>query len=254
MASTSDQTTNDKWLLARVEDAVEQSTRTHRPQFIGFLDECQAATVSAWLHRNSGDAQWLLWGGHEEAQRVVLGVFDSNAVPSTEAFPLVSVAFSYRSSVHLTHRDVLGSLIGCGIVREKIGDIACADGLAVAFIRRELAAFVAENLTTIGREGVTCPFDGDVPPLHTFKPISGTLASARLDATLKVLLGLSREKACELIRAALVSINHQPCRSVSAALKAGDILSVKGSGRFVIDDLSDTTAKGRLILKARKYI
>jgi len=147
-------------------------------------------------------------------------------------------------------------LIGCGIIRDKIGDILCGDGLAVVFVKSELAEFIVSQMTKVGREGVKieCPFVGELPVMHTFKPISGTVASARLDAVLKVLLGSSREQAAELIRMSLVNVNHQSCQSVSITLHEGDLLSVRGRGRFIIDDLSGTSAKGRIILRARKYV
>ena len=185
-----------------------------------------------------------------------IGVFADYDDPTDEAFSLVSIAFRYRKEATLTHRDVLGSLLGCGIVREKIGDIICAEGLAVVFVREELAPFLTEQMTKIGREGVeiTCPYDGTLPSMHAFRDISGTIASVRLDAVLKVLIATSREQAAQLIREQLVSINHVPCRSVDSGLSAGDIVSVKGKGRFVIDDLSDKTSKGRIVLRARKYV
>lgn len=255
MVSTSDHALEDKRLLARVKDAVSACETRYAARFIGFLDERQTAVVRAFLEHSKPFAEYRFFGGHEDAERVILGVFSQEYPVDVDAFPLAAVGFRFREEASITHRDVLGSLIGCGIVRDKVGDILCEKGLAVAFVHEDLSRFIADNVTKIGREGVTVqlPYEGTLPAMHTFVPVSGTLASARLDAVLKVLLGCSREQACEKITSALVSVNHRLIQSVSAPVKEGDLISVRGSGRFAVRDMTDTTKKGRLILRAEKY-
>lgn len=256
MASISDQQIEDKRLLARAEDALAACREHFTARFIGFLDERQAQLVRTRLARERADVTWRFFGGHKDAERVMLGVFSEDYPATDDQFPIVPMAFGYRCDAVLTHRDVLGSLLGCGIVREKVGDILCDTDKAIVFMHEALAAFVAEEVTGIGRVGVKVilPYEGELPPMHRFAPVTGTVASARLDAVLKVLLGISREEASDTIRSALVSINHQPSVSVSETVRAGSVISVRGSGRFVIDELCDLTKKGRLILKARRYI
>lgn len=256
MASISDSHLQDKRLLSRVDDALCACERGWHRRFIGFLDEREATLVAAHIRGMHASAVTCFFGGHAEAERVLLGVCSFGDTLDDADFPLVPLGCTWRSGIALSHRDVLGSLMGCGITREKVGDILCGDGLAVVFIREELAPFVAQTLTTIGREGVSvsCPYEGRLPVFHHFEDITGTVASVRLDAVLKVLLGTSREQACEYIRSALVQINHVETTSVSASLKAGDRVSVRGHGRFVVDDVSDFSKKGRVILRARKFV
>ncbi len=75
----------------------------------------------------------------------------------------------------------------------------------------------------------------------------------RLDAVLKVMIGSSREEAARRIAAGLVSVNHAPCLSASAAVKEGDRVSVRGEGRFLVDALGPPTRKGRLFITVKKY-
>ncbi len=254
MASTSDQQLEDKRLLARVDDAPDICERRYTPHFVGFLDERQAALVRSHIARMR--VSYALYGGHEDAERVMLGVFPDGEEPASDRFPLTAVAFRYGMQAELSHRDVLGSLLGCGIAREKVGDILCDTDFAVVFLHEDIAPFVADSVRKIGRVGVKTvyPYDGELPIFHRFEPITGTIASARLDAVLKVLLGLSRERACDRIREGAVQLDHKPALSPSQTVCAGQILSVRGSGRFVIDDVSQTTKKGRLILQARRYV
>ncbi len=256
MASTSDRFTSDKHLLSRVDDALLSCDRGWCRRFIGFLDERETALVDAHIRRVSFSANCRFFGGHAEAERTVFGVCSIGDELLDEDFPLTAMEFSWRSGVSLSHRDVLGSLMGCGITREKVGDILCENGRAVVFVREELAPFIAEQMTTIAREGITVcyPFEGTLPVFHRYEDIIGTLASVRLDAVLKVLLGVSREQACVLIRSSLVQVDHTEILSVSASVKEGSKVSVRGHGRFVIDSLSDTSKKGRVILRARRFV
>ena len=105
---------DDSWLLARVSDAARLCSDRSYPCFVGFLDERQRALAGNALRKNQ-NVQVLFWGGHEEAERTLLGVFPSFLEPDPTMFPLQSLGFSWREAVHLTHRDFLGSLMGLGI-------------------------------------------------------------------------------------------------------------------------------------------
>lgn len=254
MAFTSDLSAEDGWLKARVADTVDLCERRSCPCFMGFLDERQRRVAEGELRRFPG-ACHLFWGGHEEAERTLLGVFPDYIEPEGELFPLTPLGFLFREETELTHRDVLGALLSCGIKREKIGDILCGQGIAVAFLDADIAPFVADQVDKIKREGVRCrlPYDGDLPIAHTFLEMRDTVASPRLDAVVKTAIGASREEAARRIVAGLVSLNHTPCLSVSASVKEGDILSVRGVGRFRIDTLGPLTRKGRIMITLQKY-
>ena len=255
MASTSDAFSEEKTLLARIDDAVRLCEQRPIYRFIGFLDEHQTAVCCNYLKKQIA-VSYCFYGGSEHAHRLILGISGKDQPPEPTDFPIETIGFSYRSQASISHRDVLGSLIGCGITRDKIGDIFCFEELAVAFVHRNLADFLAENITRIGREGVRVlyPFTGTIDTTPAFKEVNGTVASPRLDAVLKVLLGASREQAAQLIRSASVQVDHQIVSSVSKTITAGETISVRGYGRYRVEDVSETTKKGRLILKAVQFV
>ena len=120
----------------------------------------------------------------------------------------------------------------------------------------EIVPFLSQQVTRIRGEGVTCivDYDGELPVFHQFSPIKGTVSSPRLDSVLKVLIGSSRETAAEHIRIGHVSLNHTLCTSVSHTVLAGDVVSVRGFGRYRIEQIGSQTQKGRLWLNAVRYI
>ncbi len=256
MGSTSNSPFADDALLkARIEDAVRLCARRSSPVFIGFLDARQQAVAKGMLPKN-GDVLYVFYGGHSDGERTLLGV-SPDCVPLEEAwFPITAMAFRYRTGRNITHRDVLGSLLAAGIRRELIGDILCADGLSVVFVKEEIVSFLQEEITKIGGEGVQCevPFAGELPAIHTFVERRDTVASPRLDAVLRVCLAASREEAARRIEMGTVSLNHIPCTTVSSQVQEGDILSVRGVGRFRVAKLGPPTRKGRLFVTIEQYI
>lgn len=255
MASTSDLSSLDGALLkARVEDAVHLSNKRGTPVYLGFLDERQRADAEGMV-RPFRDLTTLFWGGHEEGERTLLGVFPAGDEPDGSWFPLTPLGFFWRTGVHLTHRDVLGSLLAAGIRRDMVGDILCGDGLAVVFARDEIVPFLTEEIVRIGGEGVRvqCPYEGELPAAHTFTERRDTVASPRLDAVVRICLAVSREEAARRIAAGLVSVNHRPCLSASAEVHEADVLSIRGTGRFRVQQIGPPTRRGRLFVTIWQY-
>ncbi len=251
MASTSE----DSLLLARVEDAVRLCEKHSYPHFVGFVDERQRALITA-AFRHIPDMISLFWGGYEQAERTVFGVFPSFMEADTALFPLVALECTYRETASLSHRDFLGTVLANGIKREKIGDIICQTGKSVLFVDEDIAPFLCEQITKVGGEGVTLA-EGLSTPLdftRTYKEIRMTVASPRLDNVVKALTGLAREKAATLITSGLVALCHRPCESISKTVTEGDIVSVRGYGRFRITSLSTLTKKERIVMVAHKYL
>ena len=246
---------NGLYVSARLDDAVQLSEAHSCPRFVGFLDERQRAMAQAQLKAARG-VNVSFYGGHDEAERTLCGIFPDFMEPEPALFPLTALAFRFRAEAGLTHRDFLGSLLSCGVKRETVGDILCGDGLAVSFVDENVAPFLCGQLTKVGGEGVTVTagYTGALPAGRAYAPIRDTVASPRLDAVVKALIGTSREEAARLIAAGLVSLNHLPSLSASAPVREGDCLSVRGKGRYMVDALGPPTRKGRLALSARKCV
>ena len=252
MACISDE---DKRLFSRLEDLLYLSEKRCSPCFLGFLDLREQALLRQKL-RSVNQQQWHFFGGYEDAERAFLAVYPDYYDSSGMEYPFTAVAFRYRRSQSLTHRDFLGTLLAAGVKRDTIGDILCGDGLSVAFISTEITPFVCDQIQRVGGEGVTLTPDytGDLPISRSYQDIHDTVASARLDAVVKALIHTSREDAAQMIRTGLVSVDHLPTDSVAHFLSAPCTISIRGYGRYLIDQLGPETKKGRLQLFARKCI
>ena len=248
MGSISD---SDEFWRSRVRDAITLAGKRGQPCFVGFLDEHQRAVAEPLLRGQV----FAFDGGYPDAQRTMLCVCPPDGSTDGVRYPFAALGFMYRSEAELTHRDFLGALLACGVKREAIGDILCGQGLTVAFVGEELVSFLEQQLTRVGKESVrVCPhYDGALPAAARLIDRRDTVASARLDCVVASLANCSRSQVAERIAAGLVSINHMPCTSLNREVKEGDILSLRGVGRFRVDELHALTKKGRLMLLAKQY-
>lgn len=243
----------EQWLEARIQDVIRQGEKY--PAFTAFLDEREAAIAEKLVQRARCE-NFRLWGGYENGERVMLGVFPSYQEPDPEEFPITAITVRYRPCDELSHRDFLGAFLGAGVQRSALGDILPEKGRCVLFVREETARFLLEQVDKVGRVGVTLSpgFSEPLPEGREFAAFEGAIASPRLDCAVAAAVGLSREKAAGLVLSGMVMKNHEPVQSVSALVAEGDLLSVRGKGRYRIDRLGPKTKKGRLGIAGRKYL
>ena len=247
----------DKLFEAKLGDMADRCERYGCPVYSSFLDEHECVVAEKWCGGLSSDFGWILNGGFADARRKMLAVYPIYcSLPDEDDFPMKCLTFTYRKEDKLTHRDFLGSFMGQRLKREVIGDIIVSDGETQTFVTEVAAKAILDSVTKIGRVGVKITDDVDfrLDAEQKYKEISGTVASLRLDCIVSLAANLSREKAAALIRSDRVEINHFTAASVSQELKEGDILSVRGSGRYILSGIDGLTKKGRIHINLRKYI
>lgn len=247
----------DKFFFARLADMVSQCERNTVSVFSDFLDERQSAQAEEWCRRNAGGLSYKLWGGYAGAGRKMLAIYpDFYEDYIMEDFPFKCITFAYRKEDKLTHRDFLGTLMGMKIRRDTVGDIVTGEGMAQVFVTEIAARLITATVSKIGRTGVKCsdekPFEMEVR--QEFRTVSGTVASLRLDCIVSLAANLSREKSAVLIRSEKVEINHFITESVSAEVNSGDIISVRGFGKFLLSEVGGNTRKNRIHIIIKKFV
>lgn len=168
--------------------------------------------------------------------------------------PVHLIASGYEQ---LSHRDWLGSLMALGIKRETVGDICFFDGEAYVFAEPKAAAYIELELKRAGRDKVSariCSLPENFEKEIAYEKISTTIASPRLDGVIRALCNISREDAAGLAESGMAEINYFTEMQTDTTVRGGDILSVRGYGKFIIDSADEMTKKGRIRLTARKFI
>lgn len=236
----------------KLRDAQRLSELRSIPKFVGFLS---AAEVSEGVKLLKG-CVYSVFGGYEGAERSYIGIFPEWCEPDCGMYPITPITFTYREVDLLSHRDFLGSVMGLGLQRSSVGDILVEKGRAVMFVSSEVADYIMAQLSRVGRVGVTLTkgFSGQLPGMSEYKEESATVASLRLDCVVSALTGKSRNASQELISAGLVLVNSREGSKPTATIEKGDILSIRGYGRFPIISGDEFSKKGRIILRWKRYI
>ncbi|WDC85882.1 YlmH/Sll1252 family protein [Caloramator sp. mosi_1] len=154
----------------------------------------------------------------------------------------------------LSHRDYLGALLSLGIKREKIGDINVFDDGAEIYVSKELSDYIVFNLNKIKHTGIKLEkitFEEARERVQFFKEIVVNAASLRIDAVISEVYNLSRSEASSLIKQGNVKINYISNDDQSYKLNDGDIVSVKGFGRFIFSSVIRNTKSQRLVLSIK---
>ena len=233
-----------------------RAERTGCFAFTGFLNmEEQSLLISM---KKELPVPFSLFGGTEDCERRVARFGSERDLGYEEPFPISCVgvnAVAAKFGAELAHRDVLGSILGLGVDRSIIGDIAVRQQGAFAFCLSSMAAWICGHLDRVGRQGVRCEVLDRPPegPLYRLSEEKIQIASERADAVVAKAFRLSREDSAELFEKERVFVDAALCKSASRQLKAGEIVSVRGYGRFVYGGVDGATKKGRLNAVISKY-
>ncbi len=232
----------------RVSDLLAVSVKRSRAGYTAFLNEVEQRYARELLDERG--VSFCFWGGADECVRKMLCVCPENG---TEDFPIYSLTYLFRAVDQLTHRDFLGSFLSLGIGREQIGEILTAEGYAIVFCTKTAYSLISD-LSKIGRAGVSAENGITKPiPRLNFSEQSIVVASLRADCIVSAVSGLSREKSADYIKSGRFSLNYEVCENVSKMLSQGDVLTLRGYGKFVLTEEIAETKKGRLRLQLKKY-
>lgn len=201
---------------------------------------------------------YTMWGGYEEAERRVVCFCGDDSFHDT-VFPVCCLKISRRHEKYgelLSHRDYLGAILNLGIDRKKTGDILVHEKDAYLFCMEEIAAFICENLEKVKhtdiRTNIVAFSETGIHPRA--EEIISTVSSIRLDSIAAAALHTSRSSVTGLIQGKKVYINGRLLVSNSFVPKEGDILSIRGYGRFVFQEVQNKTKKDRYKVVILKYI
>lgn len=234
----------------RINDLCELARKKGRPLFTSFLNE-QEQFFAQKLLTARGDVYFRFFGGADSCVRKMLLV---SAYAEEEEFPIYPLSFSFRKIDKPEHRDFLGAFMGLGLKREMIGDIFVEEGYAAVFCTKTARDLIINSVTTVGRTGVSVSEGLSRPvPEQKFEDVSLIVASMRADCLVSGITGLSREKSSDFIRSGYFLLNYSECENVSRNASQGDILTLRGYGKYIISEEAVQTKKGRLRIILKKY-
>ncbi len=283
----------DKLLISKIYDKIKFTHTRNQIQTTSFLDGYEQTVVEKFL-KLCQEKNFLLEGGFPEAERKILFLFpdklenllSKNAtlqeaqkievelkieeVPEIEKtqnkalaivkkfIKVISIILPKELQGTYHHREYLGGLMKLGIEREKIGDIIVNEQGADILVQSEITSFFLSHLPDLTRFQKAQISQKEITELkiEQIKKESMVILvpQLRLDVVLSEILHLSRSKASDFIEQERVFVNYELKTKNATTLKQGDILTVRGKGKYEIGEILSQTAKGKLRLEVKKYV
>lgn len=253
----------DKMLLSQILDKIEFSKQREKIEYTDFLDMYQISLVKSFIKKIDFE-NFVLFGGFENSERNVLIIYpekyNMNMVEKnySKIIKAIRIILGDEEKGKYLHRNYLGGIVKLGMKREKVGDILVSDDGADILVKNETAETLKQELGTLTRfENSKIEIIGleDLRKQEIkVEEISLIVPSLRLDNFVSDLAKTSRSKAVQIIDSERVFINGQNETKASKQIKLGDIITIRGKGRFVVKEFSGTTRSGRTVVKVEKYV
>ena len=208
---------------SRVVEQGERFARSRSATTTGFLaPSARRAAMDALARHADADAVCApAWG---ERRRLIVG--HPPAVARTREDDVVrAVRLEFggargSSRQELSHRQVLGGVLGLGIDRGACGDIVLDEGGAVVVLADEVGDFVCDYIADVGRRRVVDAQRIDLEDAAAASRLARAqltrglkwrrrgIASTRADAIVAACFAVSRSEAQSAIRKGLVAVDH----------------------------------------------
>jgi Uncharacterized conserved protein, contains S4-like domain len=248
--------TAEKEFAARINDLARKSLKEQEPLWSDFLEPPEREQAQAVLGWVTG-IRFNSYGGYPKAERRRLVVYPDYYIVETIEPALAFLELQTSSQSLLSHRDYLGSLMGLGLKREKIGDLLVGDNSCQLITVPELADYIKYNLERIADQKATVitiePEQLNIPDQRE-KRIKSTVASLRLDAISALGFSESRTKMAKEIKAQKVKVNWKIISDPDYQVAAGDVVSFRGRGRMLFQEQTGHSKKGRVGVLLVRYL
>lgn len=254
---------NDKILLAQVLDKIEICQNRNKIEHTAFLDLAQIELVQKFINRIKIE-NYMTFGGFEQAERKMFVVYPEkfNSLVVEKNLPgiiqIVRIELPEDLKGKYTHRDYLSAVIKLGIKREKVGDIIVDNNGADIIVDKDISNFLLENLAGLTRFSKSLISIQNITNLRQVEINKEEreiiVSSLRLDNVISELARCSRNKALDIINMERVFVNFQSETKKTKQIKIGDMVTIRGKGRFFIKELVGQTKSGRIIIKIEKFI
>ena len=247
----------EREFIENVERWLIQAERQYSAVVTPFLTPREYLITEQLVNRQD-DLHLRGFGGIESAERVRVCIAPSYYQMELADFDCAcyEIKFPVKFAT-ITHGAILGSLLGSGIERNRIGDIL-TDGVRwQVVLDQQIASYVVQQVDKIGSVSVrfvAIEPEALVTPYIEWDEKTIITPSLRLDTLLAKVYNFSRQRAKEMVLAGHVKVNYAEIERPDFELEINDFISVRRYGRFQILQLEGNTRKDNLRLAIKVLV
>ncbi len=240
---------DSKFLASKVLDAYYLSEKAGCQVVTDFLTPVFLSSILGDLERYYSFYDATTYGGFDGAERRCI-VFNKDDFGYLD-IDVLKISTNTKFNKSLEHRAVLGSILGLGINRNKIGDIVFQDDVCYVFVKNEIADYIIYNLEFVGKSKVKVETGVYVPSECEAEEQlkTTTVSSLRADNIVANITNNSRSEVKKLFEKELVLINWRVCSNPANLVKEGDIITVRKFGRIKLEKVKGLSKKGKFIIE-----
>lgn len=258
----------DKILVAKILDKIQFASQRNQIQTTDFLDGYEQKIAQKVLQQVKCQVA-TLYGGYEDAERKMIYFFPERLIELLEEnwqnskmiqneMKVISIQLPNDLKGQYQHRNYLSGLMKLGIKREKLGDILVRENGADILVQADILDYLLVNLQELTRFQKAKILSKEISELEVvpikLEKITILVPQLRLDVVVSELLHMSRTKANEVISQERVLVNYEIKIKNATMLQVGDMLTIRGKGKFKIGEIISQTTKGKLRVEIEKYV
>ena len=255
-----DKNLENEFLISKIIDKINFCKNKNSIEYTDFLDMNQKSIVLEILKREKFN-NFIINDGQLEFDRNIIIMYPDklNSDIAKKYFDQIVefIKIENGNCSKYEHRVYLSGVMKLGIRREKFGDIIVQKDNASIIVFKELSKYIYNGLKQLKRFEKSDIDILDIEKLelkeNEFEQISIIVHSLRLDNIVSELAKCSRTKAKEIIEEGRTFINNKCEYKISKNINIGDIITIRGKGKFILDKIENKTKKENIIMSVKKY-
>lgn len=249
-------------LIAKINDKYKFSISKNKITNTDFLNLSEKALAEKYLRENHIENYIFFGENGDESDRYILIFFPqkfSNEIVKKNYEKIVSaIRIELPENENYEHRIYLSGIMKLGIKREKIGDILVREKGADIIILNEVSKFLLTNLpelTRFKKAKISLININDIEfQEKDFEEFRIIVSSMRLDCFVAELAKTSRGKVLEIIESQRVFVNYNLETKFSKKINLGDIITIRGKGKFIVQEIVSKTKSDKYNVNIKKYV
>lgn len=255
----------DKLFISKILDKIKLAKTRNQIVNTDFLDMYQKK-ISEEILKIEKVENYIFYKPFEETDRSMLVIypekyrelFEENKFNYGTIVKAIRIKLPNELKGQYSHKNYLSGIMKLGIKREKIGDILVFHDGADIVVCNEICEYLINSLKQLTRfkksEIEEISLKDIRSPEIKKETIKITVPTLRLDSIVSELAHCSRTSANDIILSQRVFINYENETKISKLVKVGDVLVIRGKGKFIIKELEGKTRKDKLVLIVEHYI
>lgn len=255
----------DQIFVAKILDKIKLTKTRNQITNTDFLDMHQKK-ISKEILNMLKESSYIYFDACEATEKSVLiiypekyeEIFNKNRFDYSKIIRLIRITLPNELKNQYVHKDYLSGIMKLGIKREKVGDILVFDDGADIVVSEEICEYVLNNLQQLTRFSKANIEELNISEIR--KPnikkqeIRITVSSLRLDNIISEIAKCSRNTANTFILEQRVLVNYESETKTSKQINVGDVIVIRGKGKFNILRIDGETKKGKIAVIVEHYI